>query len=227
MIRRGTWVALALAALCSIGIAFGGPRLLRWIAFFRVRQVEVVGLTYLDQSDVVRRLHLRAQASTFDPLGPTRTAAATIPGVLTATVERRLPGTIRVTIREAKPVGLMSDKDHLVLVDAGGRILPFDPTRAPASLPIVDHDSSAAALLGRLMMADPQWYGAIESARIEAGDVVNAEAESHRVRLRPDADLDILRAVSAVRGYLENEGTTWREIDARYHSRVFVRKAPL
>lgn len=223
-LRRGA-VQGAAIAMVLIAIAVGLPMLARRLAFFRVRQVEVIGIRYLNESDVVRRLGLRRDASTFDRLGPVRKAAATIPGVLAATVERRLPGTLRITLREARPVALVPMSDRLALVDSRGRVLPFDPVRAPASLPIAGRDSVTAGLLGRLMLTDPVWYDSVESASLDRGDVV-LDAGSHRVRLRPEAGEDVLRGVRAVRNYLTGRGISWREIDARYHNRLFVRKGP-
>ena len=225
MIARRTILWLAAALVLLVVVVLGGPALARRLAFFRVRQIEVIGLRYLDETDVVRRLGLRAGASTFDRLAAVRLAARAIPGVVDAKVARRLPGTLRVTIREATPVALVPTSDRLVLVDSRGRILPFDPVRAPTSLPIAGRDSATAALLGRLMLTDPVGYDSVDSAQLDRGDVV-LDGGSHRVRLRPEAGDDILRGVMVVRRYLAEHHIAWREIDARYHSRLFVRKAP-
>jgi cell division protein FtsQ len=222
--RRGAVAGVAIAAVV-VAAVIASPILGRRLAFFRVRGVEVVGNRYLDESDVVRRLGLRRDASTFDRLEPVRRAAAAIPGVLAATVERRLPGTLIIAVREATPVALVSLNDRLALVDSRGRVLPFDPARAPASLPIAGRDSVSAGLLGRLMLTDPDWYDSVESARLDRGDVI-LDAGTHRIRLRPEADDDALRGVIAVRNYLRQRGIAWREIDARYHHRLFVRKGP-
>lgn len=200
------------------------PRVARHLTFFRLRQVEVVGARYLDPDDLVRRLGLRRGGSTLDPLAPVARAAAAIHGVMSVQVERRLPGTIRVIVREARPVALAAATDRLVLIDSTGRMLPYDPARAPASLPISERDSTTASLLQRLAVADPVWYDSVEFAHRDRGDVV-LDAGVHRVRLRPDAGADVLRAVLAVRTYLTEAGIAWRELDGRFRDRVFVRKA--
>ncbi|MGH7594231.1 MAG: cell division protein FtsQ/DivIB [Gemmatimonadales bacterium] len=222
-VGRGTVVTGA--TMVFIAIVTGSTALARRLAFFRVRQVEVIGTRYLDPSDVVRRLELRRDASTYDPLGPARKAVAAIPGVVAANVQRRLPGTLRVTLREATPVALMATADRMVLVDSEGRVLPFDPVRAPVSLPIAGRDAVTARLLARLKRTDAGWYDTVESARLDRGDVV-LDAGRHRVRLRPEANDAVLRGVGAVRRYLSARGIAWREIDARYHQRLFVRKGP-
>ncbi|MGH7523072.1 MAG: cell division protein FtsQ/DivIB [Gemmatimonadales bacterium] len=216
---------LLLVAVGVVALAFVGlPMLGRKLRFFRIREVEVIGTRYLDEFDVVRRLGLRQDASIFDRLGPVRTAARAIPGVLAATVERRFPGALRVTIHEATPVAMVQLNDRLALVDDRGRVLPFDPVRAPASLPIAGRDSSTAELLGRLMRIDPAGYDSVQVARLDHGDVV-LESGLQRVRLRPEADAGILRGVMTVRRYLAGRGIRWQEIDARYRQRLFVRKA--
>lgn len=210
-------------AVVAVVVAVLSTRVLRRLSFFRVRQVEVVGTRYLDESDVARRLGLRPNASTFDKLAPVRLAAAAIPGVLEAWVERRLPGTLRVTLREASPIAITDQNGRLMLMDSGGHILPFDPTRVPASLPIAAQDSGIAVLLTRLLQADRALYASIDVARLDRGDVV-LDVGPRRIRLRPEADDGVLHAVTAVITYLKQGAIEWREIDARYRSRVFVQK---
>ena len=218
---RGVWIAVALV-LAVAAVAFT-PTLLRRMAFFRVRQVEIVGARYLDESDVVRHLALPVTASIFDRLEPTRRAALAVPGVLGATIERRLPGTLRIIVREASPVALTALSDRLALMDSAGAVLPFDPTRVPASLPIAVQDSSVAALLARVKQADRALYDRIDTAELDHGDVVLAVGV-RRIRLRPEADSEVLHGVSAVIDNLTKNATEWRGLDARYRNRVFVQK---
>lgn len=221
-VRGRSLLVAALAALCALAW-LGAPRLMRRMTFFRVRQVEVVGLRYLDERDVVRRLGLPADASIVDALDGARAAAAAIPGVVAASVERRLPGTLRVTVLEEMPVALTPQEGRLVLIDRRGRVLPFDPTRAPASLPVAERHAGAAALLARLMVTDPLLFGAIDGARMEEREVV-LELGRRQVRLRTDASPRTLRSAAAVWTMLEDQGRAWREIDARFVDRVFVKK---
>ena len=220
---RWRLVGTVVAATVVVAILVAAPRFARRLAFFRVRQVEVIGARYLNETDVVRRLGLPADASTLDRLTAVRTAAAAVPGVLAATARRRLPGTLLITVREAVPVALVVLADRLVLVDSAGRVLPFDPVRAPTSLPVAGRDSVTPGLLSRLMRTDPLLYATVVSARLDRGDVV-LDLGAHRIRLRPEADAAVLGAVTAVLRYLDTHDMAWNEIDARYHSRVFVQK---
>jgi cell division protein FtsQ len=221
--RRTKGILAAVAIVAMAALVVTGPATARRLAFFRVRQVEVIGTRYLDEADVVARLGLRANASTLDPLRRVRAVAKALPGVVHASVERRLPGTLRVTLTEAIPVALAPLADRLALIDSRARVLPFDPVRVPASLPVAGRDSATAGLLGRLMQTDPLLYDSLQTAYLDHGDVV-LDTGAHRVRLRPGAADDVLRAVIAVRGYLTARGIVWREIDARFQDHLFVRK---
>lgn len=208
--------AIALAAVQA-------PRLMRRSSFFRVHEVEVAGLHYLDRDDVLRRLNLARDLSIVDPVSSILAAARAMPGVVAASVEKKMPGTLRVTVLEATPVALASQQERMVLLDQFGRVLPFDPVRIPTSLPIAEPDSASAVLLTRVMVSDAEWFARIERAHRDGSDVLFEEG-AHRVRLRAGASPMTLRAISAVRSYLERKSLPWREIDARYRDRVFVRK---
>jgi cell division septal protein FtsQ len=212
---------VAIGLLMAAGLA--APRLLRRVGFFKVRQVEVLGTHYLTDEAVIRGLGLGPDASVFDPLGPIRLAASRIPGVTSATVERRLPGTLRVALTEARPVALTSGPEHLVLIDYHGRVLPFDPIRAPTSLPLASDDTATAQLLARMLAADASLYASIQWARLDHGDEVLDDG-AHRIRMRPGADDIVIRSVALVWNYLEQQHIAWRELDARFQDRVFVRR---
>ena len=211
--------AVAVVAVALIAI----PRAARSASFFRVQRVEVDGLRYLDAHEVTARLALRPEASVLDPLGPLQAAASAIPGVVVARVTRRLPGTLHVALHEATPVALAMQPDRLVMLDHRATVLPFDPTRSPASLPIAERSPMVTELLAQVMLSDPHWYGEIETASEEDGHVV-LQWGGQRVRLRPDATRETLRSVILVRDYLTQHSVAWHEIDARFTERVFVRK---
>jgi cell division septal protein FtsQ len=225
-VSRRTILLLSAALAVVSGGWIAAPLLLRRMAFFHIRQVEVIGNRYLDEQDVVRRLGLASGASIFDPLDKVRAAAAAIPGTVgsSASVERRFPGTLRVKLVETVPVALTAVNDRLALLDYRGRVLPFDPVHAPTSLPVAEHDSMTAALLARLRLADPRGYDEVQTARPDHGDIL-LDLGEHSIRVRPNADDETLRSIAAVRGWLADSSRQWVEIDARYSGRVFVKKA--
>ncbi len=224
MTTRQRALIVALGAVAMVAVWVGVPRAMRRLEYFRVRHIEVTGLRFLDERDVVARLALPKTASIVDPLASLRQHASAIPGVAAASIERRLPGTLSLLVLEELPVALVMQEEKLVLMDRRGRILPFDPTRAPTSLPVAERDSATAALLSAVLRADPEWYGQIESARRDGGDVL-LEDGPHRVRVRPNASIDTLQWVATVLAYLASTDRPWQELDARFTDFAFVKWA--
>lgn len=222
MTTRVRAVLVAVVAVLAVGGWIGVPRAMRRLDYFRVRQIEVTGLRFLDERDVVTKLALPKTASIVDALEPVRRHASAIPGIAAASVERRLPGTLSLLVLEELPVALVMQDNKLVLMDRRGRVLPFDPSRAPTSLPVAERDSATAALLSAVLRADPDWYGQIESARRDGGDVL-LEDGSHRIRIRPNASIDTLQWVATVLAYLGGLDRPWQELDARFTDRAFVK----
>lgn len=129
----GRWVVLG--TLGSVLLAtLVGPRLLQELSFFRVRRVEIAGLQYLAPSRIMTALKLAPDASVFDDAAPLMRRTLAIPGIKSATVRRRMPGTLEIAVEEAVPVALAPGNGGLALLDANGKVLPFDPvTSAPTS----------------------------------------------------------------------------------------------
>lgn len=217
-----------LAVLVAVtGLAAGWlmlPNLAAKLSFFQARQIEIVGLHYLTEAEVINALDLPRLHSVMDRLDSVRARANRIPGVVRASVERRLPGTLRVVLLEETPIALVMHQGRLVLVDQDNQQLPFDPARSTGSFPIADTVATTTRLLARVLLADPIWYQEVEAARSEAGQVILDLGAAHRVRLRPDSDLETLDGVWAVRKYLTEQGIPWLEIEGRYLGRVFVRR---
>ena len=67
------------------------PLLLRRIAFFRVRQVELVGIRYLDADQVLAALRLAPEASVYDDTDMLAERLRGLDGVADAVVSRRPP----------------------------------------------------------------------------------------------------------------------------------------
>lgn len=216
------WLMLY-AAVLGLGVWAFAPRYLRKLEFFRVRRVELIGVEYLGQDEVLRGLGLARKASVFDDLAPIERRAKAIPGVLEAEVSRRLPGTLRVEVREVPPVALVPGRDGLVAMDASGRLLPFDPSVAAPDLPLAARsDSLVGRLLGQVRAADPALFGQISSAHRDGASVILAVAR-RRLVFRPDASVETIRAVTAVAQDLARLKRDWRELDGRWAGQVIVR----
>jgi hypothetical protein len=211
---------LVLAAALWAGL----PHLLRGLDFFRVRRVEIAGLQYLDPAKVIDALKLSPKASVFDDDGPPSRRVAAMPGVMSATVGRRLPGTLVVTLVEAVPVALASRGNALVPLDSGGRVLPFDPLRSPPDLPVAaDRDSVVTGVLARVRNDDPGLFARIGAAWRVGPDVV-LEVGGRRFWLGAQASAEDIRAVTAVEQDLARTGRPYQELDGRFAGQVIVRR---
>lgn len=226
------WGAWALAVIVLWTVA---PVLLRQMAFFRVRQVEIVGMRYLDASVILDALRLAPGASVFDDTQVLTARVRALPGVADAAVVRRPPGSLKVIVREIEPVALVADaRGALTVVDAEGRVLPFDPSRpGPAGgggldLPIVrSADSAVVSVLARVQALEPALFQDIDAARRGAGALpreVVLELGSHRVLLAADAGAEAIQAVVLVAKDLAARARPYAELDGRYAGQVVVRR---
>jgi len=226
--RAVAWGGAVLAALALWLVA---PSVLRRLAFFRVRQVEVVGVKNLDPDAVLAALRLAPRASVFDDTRLLADRVRGLAGVADARVVRRLPAALKVIVREVEPVALVPGAGGLVAVDAGGRSLPFDPTRAVGAgsldLPIAQvADSGIVQVLSRIQAFDPVLFQDIDAVRRfggTRGDVL-LELGSHRVLLARDAGPEVVQAVVLVARDLAAKARRYAELDARYAGQVVVRR---
>ncbi|MGB7211761.1 MAG: FtsQ-type POTRA domain-containing protein [Gemmatimonadales bacterium] len=216
------WIAVY-SVIVVAALWYGAPRLFRRMDFFRVRRVELVGLSSLSAPDVLRALAIPSRENVFDDLRPIAARAARIGGVANAKVSRRIPGTIRVTLDEVEPVALVPGHGAMVPMDAEGHALPFDPTVAAPDLPVTPRsDSLVGELLGRVREADPGLYEQVTTA-VRSGADVTLDLGGHTYRFRPDATVETIRAMTAVAQDLARRGRAFKELDGRFAGQVVVR----
>jgi cell division septal protein FtsQ len=210
----------------GLGLAlwFGLPQLLRGLDFFRVRRVEIAGLQYLDPAKVIAALRLSPKASVFDDPAPLRRRVYAMPGVNAVEVGRRLPGTLMVELVEAPPVALASRGDGLALLDARGRVLPFDPLRSAPDLPLAANgDAVVTGVLARVRDSDPDLFARIGAAWRVGPDVV-LEVGGRRLWFGAQVSAEDIRAVMAVEQALARSGRAYQELDGRFAGQVIVRR---
>jgi hypothetical protein len=219
--RVAAVVGVALAAAAP----WWGPPVLRPMRFFGVRRVEVVGTRYLAPAGVAQALGLRPEASVFDDLGELEARVRAMGGVEAVEVGRRLPSTLRVTVREVEPVALADGPAGLVPLGADARPLPFDVTSAPVDAPVVARAERALlAALETVRRADAGFFADVAAARTRGAEVELVVNEG-RVRMAMPVDPQVVRRVAAVQRDLASRGLAWRELDGRYGTWVVVRKA--
>lgn len=121
--------------------------------YFAVGTVEVRGALLLSPADVVAALDLPEALSVWADLRIARLRLLEIPGVLDARIDRRLPGTLVLSIRESPAVGVLYTDPGTVITLHGHR-LPTPPQRA-LDLPRIrlPADSAGADLAGSLAAA--------------------------------------------------------------------------
>ena len=232
---RVSWRVLAWAGAAMIVMVLwiAAPLGLRRLRFFRVRQVEIVGIRYLDADQVLAALRLSPAASVFDETGLLAERLRGLDGIADASVLRRPPGSLKVIVREIEPVALMmNERGALAPVDADGRPLPFDVTSL--DLPIVRSGGAGAAdsgvfgLLSRVQAVDPALFQTIDAVRrteTSRGDVLlELGGGAHRVLLNRDAGPEVIAAVVSVARDLAAKARPYAELDARFAGQVVVRR---
>ncbi|MCU0621363.1 MAG: FtsQ-type POTRA domain-containing protein [Gemmatimonadales bacterium] len=216
------WPLVGVGALLVTGW-LAAPALGRRLAYFDVRQVEVVGARFVPVKSIVTSLRLPPSASVFDPLGPVAARVRKVPGVTRVEATRRLPGTLVLKVEETPPVALAMTAEGLRMVDGSGRTLPFDPALVAPDVPLMPRaDTVVAGLLGRLREVDPEYFAEVQGAWRVRDDVV-LRMPGHRVWLRATADADAVRAVRLVAADLARRGRSFAELDGRFADQVVVR----
>lgn len=216
--------------LIGVGLVLGAwlvlPRLLRHAGFFRVRQIELVGVRYSAPAALIGALRLAPGASVFDDPDVLATRLRALPGIADARVVRHLPGALKVIVREVEPVALVpgADGGPLTVVDGEGHALPYDPSRAPVDLPVAaSADSGLITVLALVQSVDPTLFEEITAARVSRGDVV-LQLGARRVLVEDDAGPEIIRAVVLVANDLASRSRPYAELDARYAGQIVVRR---
>lgn len=217
-------VALALAALAAAVAPWWGPRALRPLAFFHVRRVEVHGVRLLDPQVVVDRMRIDTTRSVWDDLSVWDARVRGHPQVADVEVERRLPGTIVVSVTEVEPVALVPGAGGFRAFDATGRALPVEPDVMPVDAPIVpQRDTAVLALLGRVRNAEPEVYARISEVRRGGkGELVVTMGELP-VRATVDVTPARLAEILPVARDLDRRGLRAKELDLRYRDQVVAR----
>jgi len=216
-------VALAGAVLAAVWL---GPLALRELGVFRVRRVELVGTRYLAPDRLVARLGLQPDQNLFDDVRAIARRAEQVPGVVSARVERRLPGTLRIVVVERAPVAFAPGPNGLVALDADAEQLPYDPAATGLDLPVVPRpDSVVLGALARVRAADSTLYQEVQTAELGPNGVVIVHLGARRLLLRGVPPLEVVQAVAAVRRHLAMSGRRYAELDARYRGWVVVRRS--
>ncbi len=218
-------VLLAVVVLAVVA-TLGGPLLLRQVPFFVVRQIELVGLRFMAPERVLDALALADEQNLFDSLREPLHRVERLTGVVAVRAERRLPGTLRVTIVERYPAAFVSTERGMAALDCDGQVLPYDPATTGLDLPLVERsDTLLVQTLCAVRDTDAALYQEVELARHGGGGAVILELGRDRVLLDGVPSGEELRAVTAVRRHLAATERVYDELDARFRGWVVARRA--
>ena len=228
-VPRKRKVLLAGAALLLVVILASpawGPRVLGELAFFHVRKIEIVGARYTPADELLERLHVDTTRSIWDSLQPLVARAESHPQVEHATISRRFPGTLIVTVVERRPVALAPTADGLRALDENGRTLPLDPTRTPVDAPIViaaRRDTTVYHLLGLLQREAPRLFARVTSISTVGTDEMVLHIAGLPIRAMTSVSLARLSDVELVERDLARRQIHATELDLRYRDQVIAR----
>lgn len=219
------WTALAVGGgLAASAVVV--PVLLAHLGFFRIRQVELIGVRYLTPAAVLDALAIDSTRNLFEGGGDIERRAERINGVIAARVERRLPATLRVHITEQVPMAFSPGPDGFVVVDGHGRPLPYDPLEGRIDLPVVARpDTLLVRTLGAVRFANPDLYDLVEWVDFAPGGGIELLEPGGRVIVDPMPVAEVVDAIRAVREQLARRGQEYRELDARVAGWVIVRRS--
>ena len=226
--RFARWqlVAGALTIVAILVSPFWGPKVLRQLAFFRVRRVEVLGARYTPVADVLRRLAVDTSRSVWDPVDPLAARVRSHPQVERVAITRKLPGTLVVEITERRPVAFISTAAGLRAIDASGRPLPLDPSRTPVDVPIVagpPRDTAVYHLLGAMQQQAPRLYARLSSVTHDRLDEITFRLNDVSVRTMTSVTLARLADIEPVERDLARRQLRAAELDLRYRDQVIAR----
>jgi cell division protein FtsQ len=149
--------------------------------------IEVEGRATTDTATILAALDAHAGTPIL-LISPARARAQleTLPWVRSATIERRLPGTIYVRLVERKPLAVWQHDNKQELIDRDGTVIPVTDLSRFAKLPtIVGGDGArlGAAALIDMLANEPDLAGRVTAA-VRVGD--------RRWNLRIDSAIEVL-----------------------------------
>ena len=229
--KRRWWLipaAIALGAFLVLLSPLWGPLLLKRLAFFRVRHVEIVGAKYVLPGEVLERLKVDTMNSVWDAKGPLAARVNAHPLVRDVEIDRRLPGTLVVRLQEFAPVALVSTANGFKAYDERGVALPIDPTSADVDAPILARpDTALLRLLGAARSRQPALYSRVSEIRRERAGPGETDLvimlDSLPVRAPSGVTLSRLADVELVEQDLARRRLRATELDLRYRDQVIAR----
>jgi len=240
-LRAGQWI-IGLAAL-AWGLTFVtremGPVLQQWL---EIREVEVEGIHHVTKPEVLELLALKPHTG-LHQVSPEFLAerVRTHAWIKDATVERRLPHLLHVTVLERTPAAIIRTGVEHWLSDESGRLLAKLGRQDDQLLPLLIGLEPKSLLLGESRVRNAVQSGIVLAkliantidGRIEV-DLANASsvvasANGVRFQFGNDSLVDQWERFQKVKPsfktvYFDGRKREGSEIDLRYDNRVIVRE---
>jgi cell division septal protein FtsQ len=214
--------------------------LLQDLAGLKLEKVSVEGNRYLSGDEVVRALGLPLGESMFklDLKGATDKVRG-MDWVERVFIERRLPRSILVSIKERRPVALL-ERGQLYGVDAEGRVLPPAPLLMRDDLPLISGfafqpeamgtTKAAEALrpalefLAFLQKKDKALFQDLSEVNLSEGDTLKVTfMDGLQAKFAPPVSEAELKRMALVVSDLQERGRKASTMDFRYRDLVLVK----
>ena len=209
-------------------------------AGLRLAQVKVGGVHYLETDEVLEAagLPLGENMYKLDLKGAAKRVAK-MGWVDKVFLERRLPRTLVISIRERKPVAIL-DSFSLYGLDREGRVLPTSPSLADEDLPLVSGVEVYADAVGTTRLAERVKDGLDfliflgkkdRTLARDVSEVCLSEDSTLKVTFLDGVEVKFgpvvteleLKRMAAVLGDLGAKGQRAAAMDFRYRDSVFVK----
>lgn len=227
--RLRRWVRWSGAAAGGALLALApwwGPRLLSYSAYFHVQTIDVRGVRYAEPAELIAALRIDSTTSVWTSHRDLLQRVRAHPLVLDAAIERRLPNTLVVEVRERLPVALATDADTLAPVDVSGRVLPVNPAVSLVDVPVLltpaARDTAILRILDGVRTTLPQLWDRLSAVSYDATDGLRLHLPELVIRTRADVTVARLADIFPVQADLTQRRKTAAVIDLRFRDQVLV-----
>jgi cell division septal protein FtsQ len=208
----------AAALVLLVATAFA-PIGLRGLRAFRVQHVQVDGVVFLPPHAAVQAAGITGKSSVFDDPTPWLDNLRMHPLVADVRIQRRLPGTLVLHVREAVPIAFARTPE-LRAIGSNGRILPADPAHHDLDMPVLTVTTRVSAQ-GRAVDRETldivrflELTRATEPQLLDWVSEIGVHAGAIRLVLRSDTDADVLIPVEPAVARLRELAATLAELSA-------------
>jgi cell division protein FtsQ len=190
-----------------------------------MQRVEVHGLQYLSEAELLKQLAVDTTYSIWTDLGPLQKRLTLHPQLLSVTLSRKLPGTLVIRVEERQPLALVPGPRGFVAVDDSGAAVPVDPSRGTIDVPILQAaDTTVLRLLAAVRDSEPALFGRISEIERVGTNELDIHLREVRVLAMSDITLTRLLDILPVERDLASKGMRVAELDLRYSGQVIARQ---